>query len=76
MAFAWIIDFPFYEWDERSKKLDFGHNPFSMPKGGLQALESAETDAEKLSIVADQLICDDGYEICSGVFVIIIQRCL
>ena len=67
VTFAWIIDFPFYEWDERSKKLDFGHNPFSMPKGGLQALESAETDAEKLSIVADQFdMVMNGYEICSG----------
>ena len=67
VAFAWIIDFPFYEWDERSKKLDFGHNPFSMPKGGLQALESAETDVEKLSIVADQFdMVMNGYEICSG----------
>ena len=67
VAFAWIINFPFYEWDERSKKLDFGHNPFSMPKGGLQVLESAETDAEKLSIVADQFdMVMNGYEICSG----------
>ena len=67
VAFAWIIDFPFYEWDERGKKLDFGHNPFSMPKGGLQALESAEADAEKLSIVADQFdMVMNGYEICSG----------
>lgn len=67
VAFAWIVDFPFYEWDDRSKKLDFGHNPFSMPKGGLQALESAETDAEKLSIVADQFdMVMNGYEICSG----------
>ena len=67
VAFAWIIDFPFYEWDDRSKKLDFGHNPFSMPKGGLQTLESAETDAEKLSIVADQFdMVMNGYEICSG----------
>ena len=67
VAFAWIIDFPFYEWDERSKKLDFGHNPFSMPKGGLQTLDSAETDAEKLSIVADQFdMVMNGYEICSG----------
>ena len=67
VALAWIIDFPFYEWDDRSNKLDFGHNPFSMPKGGLQALESAETDAEKLSIVADQFdMVMNGYEICSG----------
>ena len=67
VAFAWIIDFPFYEWDDHSKKLDFGHNPFGMPKGGLQALESATTDAEKLAIVADQFdMVMNGYEICSG----------
>lgn len=39
VAYCWVIDFPFYEWDEQNQKLDFGHNPFSMPKGGLQALE-------------------------------------
>ena len=67
VALAWIIDFPFYEWDDRGKKLDFGHNPFSMPKGGLQVLESATTDAEKLAIVADQFdMVMNGYEICSG----------
>ncbi|XMB33913.1 aspartate--tRNA ligase [Candidatus Saccharibacteria bacterium oral taxon 955] len=67
VAFAWIIDFPFYEWDDHGKKLDFGHNPFSMPKGGLEALESAMTDAEKLAIVADQFdMVMNGYEICSG----------
>ena len=67
VAFAWIIDFPFYEWDDHGKKLDFGHNPFGMPKGGLKALESATTDAEKLAIVADQFdMVMNGYEICSG----------
>jgi len=67
VAFAWIIDFPFYEWDDHGKKLDFGHNPFGMPKGGLQALESANTDAGKLAIVADQFdMVMNGYEICSG----------
>ena len=67
VALAWIIDFPFYEWDDHGKKLDFGHNPFSMPKGGLEALESATTDAEKLAIVADQFdMVMNGYEICSG----------
>ena len=67
LAFAWIIDFPFYEWDDHGKKLDFGHNPFGMPKGGLQALESATTDADKLAIVADQFdMVMNGYEICSG----------
>ena len=67
VALAWIVDFPFYEWDDHGKKLDFGHNPFSMPKGGLEALESATTDAEKLAIVADQFdMVMNGYEICSG----------
>ena len=67
VALAWIIDFPFYEWDDHGKKLDFGHNPFSMPKGGLQALEAATTDADKLAIVADQFdMVMNGYEICSG----------
>ena len=67
VALAWIVDFPFYEWDDHGKKLDFGHNPFGMPKGGLQALESATTDAEKLAIVADQFdMVMNGYEICSG----------
>ena len=67
VALAWIIDFPFYEWDDHGKKLDFGHNPFSMPKGGLKALESATTDTEKLAIVADQFdMVMNGYEICSG----------
>ena len=67
VAFAWIIDFPFYEWDDHGKKLDFGHNPFGMPKGGMEALESATTDAEKLAIVADQFdMVMNGYEICSG----------
>ena len=67
VALVWIVDFPFYEWDDHGKKLDFGHNPFSMPKGGLEALESATTDAEKLAIVADQFdMVMNGYEICSG----------
>ena len=67
VAFAWIIDFPFYEWDDHGKKLDFGHNPFGMPKGGLETLESATTDADKLAIVADQFdMVMNGYEICSG----------
>ena len=67
VAFAWIIDFPFYEWDNHGKKLDFGHNPFGMPKGGIEALESATTNADKLAIVADQFdMVMNGYEICSG----------
>ena len=67
VALCWIVDFPFYEWDDGAEKLDFGHNPFSMPKGGLEALEAAKTDEEKLAIVADQFdMVMNGYEICSG----------
>lgn len=67
VALCWIVDFPFYEWNDGEHKLDFGHNPFSMPKGGLKALEAAATDEEKLAIVADQYdMVMNGYEICSG----------
>ena len=67
VALAWVVDFPFYEFDEKNQKVDFGHNPFSMPKGGVEALRNAETDAEKLSIKADQYdMVMNGYEICSG----------
>ncbi|MBQ3413424.1 aspartate--tRNA ligase [Candidatus Saccharibacteria bacterium] len=67
VALCWVVDFPFYEWDEKNKKLDFGHNPFSMPKGGLEALTAAKTDAEKLAIVADQYdMVMNGYEVASG----------
>lgn len=67
VSYCWVIDFPFYEWDEKNRKLDFGHNPFSMPKGGLEALNNAKTDDEKLSIVADQYdMVMNGYEVASG----------
>ena len=67
VALAWVVDFPFYEFDEKNKKVDFGHNPFSMPKGGVESLRDAKTDAEKLSIKADQYdMVMNGYEICSG----------
>ena len=67
VALAWVVDFPFYEFDEKNNKVDFGHNPFSMPKGGIEALRNAETDAEKLAIKADQYdMVMNGYEICSG----------
>lgn len=67
VALAWIVDFPFYEFDEKNQKVDFGHNPFSMPKGGVEALRNAKTDAEKLAIKADQYdMVMNGYEICSG----------
>ncbi|MCK5749254.1 MAG: aspartate--tRNA ligase, partial [Oricola sp.] len=62
-----IVDFPMYEWDEENKKIEFGHNPFSMPQGGLGALEAAKSDDEKLAIKAYQydLVCN-GYELGSG----------
>jgi aspartyl-tRNA synthetase len=64
VALAWIVEFPFYEWDDNAKKIDFGHNPFSMPKGGVEALRTTE---DKLAIVADQYdMVMNGYEICSG----------
>ena len=67
VALTWIVDFPFYEWDEKNRKLDFGHNPFSMPKGGMKVLEGAETLEDKLAIVADQYdMVMNGYEVASG----------
>jgi aspartyl-tRNA synthetase len=61
--FCWIIDFPFYEWDEDEKKVDFAHNPFSMPQGGLEALQTQDP----LTIKAYQydMVCN-GYELASG----------
>lgn len=60
---CWIVDFPFYEWDEEARKIEFSHNPFSMPQGGLEAL----TNQDPLTIKAYQydLVCN-GYEIASG----------
>ncbi|CAA0089068.1 Aspartate--tRNA(Asp/Asn) ligase [Starkeya nomas] len=60
---AWIVDFPFYEWSEDEKKIDFSHNPFSMPQGGLDALNGQDP----LTIKAFQYdIACNGYEIASG----------
>ena len=68
-ALAWIVDFPFYEWNEDDKKIDFSHNPFSMPKGGRAALESAEKEGRDalLALKANQydIVCN-GFEIASG----------
>jgi aspartyl-tRNA synthetase len=62
-ALAWVVDFPMYEWDEEEKKVEFSHNPFSMPQGGLEALLTQEP----LSIKAFQYdITCNGYEIASG----------
>ena len=62
-ALCWIVDFPMYEWNEEEKRVDFSHNPFSMPQGGLEALESEDP----LTIKAYQydIVCN-GYELASG----------
>jgi len=61
--FAWIVDFPMFEWSEDDKKIDFSHNPFSMPQGGLEALQSQDP----LAIKAFQYdIACNGYELASG----------
>ncbi|WBO24160.1 aspartate--tRNA ligase [Sphingomonas abietis] len=62
-ALCWIVDFPFYEWDEDEKKVEFAHNPFSMPQGGMEALETRDP----LSLKAYQydMVCN-GFEIASG----------
>ena len=67
-AICWIVDFPMYEIGEESGALEFCHNPFSMPQGGLKALEEAEGDTEKLlNIKADQYdLVVNGYESASG----------
>ncbi len=67
-AICWIVDFPMYELDEETGKVDFCHNPFSMPQGGMQALVDAEGDQEKiLAINADQYdLVVNGYESASG----------
>jgi aspartyl-tRNA synthetase len=62
-ALAWIVDFPMYEYNEDDKKVDFSHNPFSMPQGGLEAL----TSKDPLTINAFQYdITCNGFEIASG----------
>ena len=67
VALAWIVDFPFYERSETTGQVDFGHNPFSMPKGGIEAIRAASSDEQKLAILADQYdMVMNGYEICSG----------
>lgn len=65
--FCWIVDFPFFEWNEDEKRIDFSHNPFSMPQGGMQALINADTNEKKLSITAYQydIVCN-GVELSSG----------
>lgn len=61
--FCWIVDFPMFEWSEEEQKVDFSHNPFSMPQGGLDAL----MNQDPLTIRAFQydIVCN-GYELCSG----------
>jgi aspartyl-tRNA synthetase len=61
--FAWIVDFPMFEWNEEDKKVDFSHNPFSMPQGGLDALNGQDP----LTIKAFQYdIACNGFELASG----------
>ena len=61
--FCWIVDFPMYELDEKTGKIEFAHNPFSMPNGGMEALQTQDP----LSIGANQYDCVcNGFEICSG----------
>jgi len=63
VAWAWITDFPMYEYNEREQKIDFMHNPFSMPQGGLEALNTMDP----LDILANQYdIVANGLEISSG----------
>ena len=65
--FCWVTDFPFYEWNEEKDAIDFSHNPFSMPKGGMDVLLSAKTKEELLDITAHQydIVCN-GIELSSG----------
>ncbi len=65
--FCWIIDFPYYEMDEETGKIDFSHNPFSMPQGEMEALENAKTPEDLLKIKAYQydIVCN-GVELSSG----------
>ena len=65
--FCWVVDFPMYEWDEDNKKVDFSHNPFSMPQGGMKVLEEADTAEKQLDILAYQydIVCN-GVELSSG----------
>ena len=67
-AFCWIVDFPMYELGEESGELEFCHNPFSMPKGGLETLEKAERgEIDPLTIMADQYdLVVNGVELSSG----------
>jgi aspartyl-tRNA synthetase len=65
--FCWIVDFPFYEWNEEDQKIDFSHNPFSMPQGGMEILQDADTIEKQLDILAYQydIVCN-GIELSSG----------
>ncbi len=61
--FCWIVDFPMFEYDEENKKIDFSHNPFSMPQGGLKALE--EQDPLTIKAYQYDIVCN-GIELSSG----------
>ena len=61
--FCWIVDFPMYEWDDTNKKIDFSHNPFSMPQGGLESLEN--NDPLDIKAFQYDIVCN-GIELSSG----------
>ena len=61
--FCWVVDFPMYEWNEEEEKIDFSHNPFSMPQGGLEALETMKP--EEILAYQYDLVCN-GVELSSG----------
>ena len=61
--FCWIVDFPMYEWDDTNKKIDFSHNPFSMPQGGLESLEN--NDPLDIKAFQYDIVCN-GVELSSG----------
>ena len=65
--FCWIVDYPMYEWDEDNKKVEFSHNPFSLPQGGMEVLQAADTVEKQLEILAYQydIVCN-GVELSSG----------
>jgi len=70
--FCWVVDFPYFEWDEENDKIEFSHNPFSMPQGGIEALEKANNagehrNSELLNLKAYQydIVCN-GIELSSG----------
>ena len=65
--FCWVVDYPYFEIDDKTGKLEFSHNPFSMPQGGMDVLKDAKSTEDYLKILAYQydIVCN-GIELCSG----------